>query len=64
MPVILASDMMMASIVFAYVFGSIDTPRQTPRSDVDVAIYAAGTADRDDLRLRVAAVASTHLRTD
>ena len=51
-------------VLFAYVFGSIDTPRQTPRSDVDVALYAAGTADRDDLRLRVVTAASKHLRTD
>ncbi len=51
-------------VVFAYVFGSIDTPRRTPRSDVDLAVYAAETADRDDLRLRVAAAASKHLRTD
>ena len=51
-------------VVFAYLFGSVDTPRRTPRSDVDVAVYAASTSDRDDLRLRVAAAASKHLGTD
>ncbi len=50
--------------MFAYVFGSIDTSRRTPRSDVDLAIYVEDTADLDDVRLSIAAAASKHLRTD
>jgi predicted nucleotidyltransferase len=32
-------------VVFAYVFGSSETARRTPRSDVDLAIHATDTAD-------------------
>jgi predicted nucleotidyltransferase len=53
-----------ADVLFAYVFGSIDTPRRTPRSDVDLAIYVAESADLHAVRLSVAAAAAKHLRTD
>lgn len=51
-------------IEFAYLFGSTATGRVTPRSDVDLAIHVAETADAHVVRLTAAAVAAKHLGTD
>src|SRR6185503_6955539 len=53
-----------ADVDFAYVFGSVVAGRQTPRSDVDLAIHVAGHSDGRAVRLDVARAASRHLGTD
>ncbi len=53
-----------AEVDFAYVFGSVAAGRQTPRSDVDLAVHVSGRADRWAVRLEVARAASKHLGTD
>jgi predicted nucleotidyltransferase len=51
-------------VEFAYVFGSVATGRQTPRSDVDLAIHVTELADGQAVRLDVARAAAKHLGTD
>ena len=51
-------------VVFAYLFGSTATGARTPRSDVDLAIFVAPTADAQAARLIVARVAARRLSTD
>ena len=53
-----------AEVDFAYVFGSVAAGRQTPRSDVDLAVHVSGHADGWTVRLEVARAASRHLGTD
>ena len=56
-----------ADVDFAYVFGSfgsVAAGRQTPRSDVDLAIHVADHADGRVVRLEVARAASRDLGTD
>lgn len=53
-----------AEVDFAYVFGSVAAGRQTPRSDVDLAVHVSGPADGWAVRLEVARAASRHLGTD
>jgi predicted nucleotidyltransferase len=46
----------MPEVVFALLFGSCEKGRHTPRSDLDVAVYADDSLDprqRFDLRLRI-----------
>ena len=49
---------------FAYVFGSVAAGRQTPRSDVDLAVHVDRHADGGAVRLEVARAATRHLGTD
>ena len=51
-------------VVFAYLFGSAATGALTPRSDVDVAVFAAPGADGHAVRLAVARACARHLNTD
>jgi len=51
-------------IEFAYVFGSVAARSQTPRSDIDVAIYVSDGADAHAARLDVAHAAAKCLGTD
>ena len=51
-------------VVFAYLFGSAATGALTPRSDVDVAIFAAPGVDTHAVRLAVARACARHLGTD
>jgi predicted nucleotidyltransferase len=53
-----------ADVDFAYVFGSVAAGRQTPRSDVDLAIHVTDHSDGRTVRLEVARAASRHLGTD
>ena len=53
-----------AAVDFAYVFGSVAAGRQTPRSDVDLAVHISGPADGLAVRLEVMRAASRHLGTD
>jgi len=52
------------AIDFAYVFGSTGTAHATPRSDVDLAIYVADSADPHFTRLETSRIAARHLGTD
>lgn len=51
-------------VVFAYLFGSAATGGLTPRSDVDVAVFASPGADTHAVRLDVARACARHLGTD
>jgi predicted nucleotidyltransferase len=51
-------------VEFVYLFGSRSTGNATPRSDVDLAIYVASSADQPGLRLDAARVSAAHLGTD
>ena len=51
-------------VEFAYVFGSVAVGGQTPRSDIDLAIYVSDGADAHAARLDVAHAAAKHLGTD
>ena len=52
------------AIEFAYLFGSAGAGRTTPRSDIDLAIYVAESADLHGVRLETSRVAARHLQTD
>ena len=52
------------AIAFAYLFGSASRRELTPRSDVDLAIYLAPSADALVTRLDAIRVAARHLGTD
>ena len=51
-------------VVFAYLFGSVAGGAVTPRSDVDVAVFAAPGADPHEVRLAVIRACARHLGTD
>ncbi len=51
-------------VVFAYLFGSAATGALTPRSDVDVAVFAAPGSDTHAVRLTVARACARHLASD
>jgi predicted nucleotidyltransferase len=51
-------------VLFAYLFGSIGTSAQTPRSDVDLAIFVEPETDRVAAQLTVARAAARQLGTD
>ena len=51
-------------VLFAYLFGSAATGRATPRSDVDIALFAAPGADGHTTQLSAARAAARHLGTD
>lgn len=51
-------------IQFAYLFGSAVTGTLTPRSDVDIALHVAPSADGSAVRLAVARAASRLLSSD
>ncbi|MEP7306572.1 MAG: nucleotidyltransferase domain-containing protein [Acidobacteriota bacterium] len=51
-------------VVFAYLFGSAATGGLTPRSDVDVAVFAAPDADTHTVRLSVARACAQQLGSD
>jgi uncharacterized protein len=53
-----------ADVVFAYLFGSAATNTLSPRSDVDVAVFAAPGSDSHTLRLAVARACARQLSTD
>jgi len=52
------------AVEFAYLFGSAATGTLTPRSDIDIAIHVAPSADAHRTWRDVAVAASTHLGTD
>lgn len=49
---------------FAYLFGSAVTGELTPHSDIDVAVFAAPSADGHAVQLSVARAAARQLGTD
>ena len=51
-------------VVFAYLFGSAATGMLTPRSDVDVAVFAASGADTHAVQLSVVRACARHLGSD
>jgi predicted nucleotidyltransferase len=53
-----------SDIDFAYLFGSASTGALTPRSDIDIAIHLASSADAHEARLNVMTTVSAFLSTD
>ena len=51
-------------VLFVYLFGSAATGKLTPRSDIDVAIFAQPGTDSHAVRLAAARAAARHLGTD
>ena len=51
-------------VLFAYAFGSATTGALTPRSDIDIAVFAAPGADAHAVRLSVARAAARQMGTD
>lgn len=52
------------NVRFAYLFGTAATGERTPRSDVDIAVFATPGADGHAVRLSVARAAARQLGTD
>jgi uncharacterized protein len=51
-------------VVFAYLFGSAAIGRLSPRSDVDIAVFAAPETDGHAAQLSTVRAAARHLGTD
>lgn len=52
------------AVIFAYLFGGLGKGRRTPLSDIDIAIYLEGAADRASTKMTLMNVLVQVLNTD
>lgn len=51
-------------VIFAYIFGGLATGSQRPLSDIDIAVYLDGCADKAEAKLEIIGSLSDTLKTD